>query len=157
MIPEWAVKLDLRTPEIQAAVQLSMVETLHQGTAVMEADAKARCPVGDPPKHLRDAIRSEVDEEKMIGRVIVGGKLGKYSGAHAYMVEFGTAPHEIKVGEEKRTLAIPASQVILGRTVHHPGTAAQPFMRPSFDENAGKVSDFYRRHWDRNVGRVVLQ
>jgi HK97 gp10 family phage protein len=149
------VKLDLKTPEILAAVELSMVETLYQGTSVMEADAKARCPVGDPPKHLRDAIRSEVNEEKKIGRVIVGSKRGKYSGAHAYMVEFGTAPHEITVGKEKRTLAIPARQVILGRKVQHPGTSAQPFMRPAFDENAGKVSEFYRQHWDRNVGRTV--
>ncbi len=157
MTPEWAVHLDLNTPQIQAAIDQSMIETLHEGTRVMVETAKARCPVGDPPLHLRDAIRAEVDEEKMIGRVIVGGKLGKYSGAHAYIVEFGTAPHEIKVSEEKRTLADAPRKILFGRTVHHPGTAAQPFMRPAYDENAGKVSEFYRRHWDRNVGRVVLQ
>lgn len=155
MVPEWAVKLDLNTPQIAAAIAQSMIQTLHEGTAAMAATARARCPVGDPPKHLRDAIRTEVNEEKLIGRVIVGGKLGKYSGAHAYMVEFGTAPHEIRVTEERKTLADPSRKIIFGRTIHHPGTPAQPFMRPGFDENVAGVSESYRRLWDQNVGRAV--
>ncbi len=155
MVPDWAVKLELNTPEIQAAVQQSMIETLHQGTELMTRSAKAHCPVGDPPYHLRDAIRAEVDEQKTIGRVIVGSKLGQYVGAHAHLVEFGTAPHEITVSEEKRSLADPTRKILFGRTVQHPGTRPQPFMRPAFDENVGMVSEYYRQAWDRNVGRAA--
>jgi HK97 gp10 family phage protein len=155
MVPEFAVELDLNTPEIEAAIDASMIETLHRGTTLMRNDAYNRCPVGDPPKHLRDSIRNEVDEEKMVGQVIVGAKLGKYAGAHAYLVEFGTAPHLIQIGEKKKTLADRRKGILFGRSVQHPGTAAQPFMRPAYDENVGRVSDIYRQAWDRNVMRAT--
>ncbi len=58
---------------------------------------------------------------------------------YAHLVEFGTRPHSTSAGvssrsKDERTKAFTATQ-----TTKHPGTQAQPFMRPAFDQNRGNI------------------
>lgn len=52
---------------------------------------------------------------------------------YAEAVEFGTDPHIIKI-KNKKVLANKKKGLIFGKSVKHPGTEAQPFMRPSLDQ-----------------------
>jgi len=49
---------------------------------------------------------------------------------HGHLVEFGTKPHWIKIKLRGRTIRL-----------HHPGSAAQPFMRPAFDNKGNESVD----------------
>lgn len=49
---------------------------------------------------------------------------------HGHLVEFGTKPHWIKIKLRDRTIRL-----------HHPGSAAQPFMRPAFDNKGNESVD----------------
>lgn len=49
---------------------------------------------------------------------------------HGHLVEFGTKPHWIKIKLRGRTIRL-----------HHPGSAAQPFMRPAFDNKGNEAVD----------------
>ena len=62
----------------------------------------------------------------------------------AHFVEFGTEPHDIRVG---------------GRTIHHPGSAPKPFLRPALMEQRDNVVERFRKKIeegiDKEVGRLA--
>lgn len=82
------------------------------------ADAREHCPVDTG--ELKASIRTEHGQG--YGRVWVGTDHWRY-------VEYGTAPHII-TPRDKQALFWPGAQHPVAR-VHHPGTPAQPFMRPA--------------------------
>lgn len=102
-------------------------------TEAVAADAIAGCPIdsGD----LVESIRVRYPG-KLRGVVIVGTD-------HWAPVEFGSVPHWI-VSHGEYSLHDPEEGVYFGRRVWHPGTAAQPFMRPAL----------YRKR--RLEGKVLL-
>tara|TARA_R100000329_G_scaffold62626_1_gene55825 strand:- start:213 stop:659 length:447 start_codon:yes stop_codon:yes gene_type:complete len=61
---------------------------------------------------------------------------------YARDVEFGTGPHEI-VAKNKKVLANKKKGIIFGKRVKHPGTEAQPYMRPAFQNNKKRVAEFF--------------
>ncbi len=85
-------------------------------------------------------------------------------------LEYGTDPHFITVDDsqregmtasrinrlerEKGTLVINGKPV--GRTVHHPGAQAHPFMRPSLDLKAGDAVKAAQAYIDRRVSRAGI-
>lgn len=122
------------------------------GTAVVRAALKkAAQPIVDAAKdlvpvrtgRLRESLtvserltrRQRKGSKRMPGSVTVyiGGAWPK--GAHAHLVEFGTAPHLITV-DLKDALA---GADVYGRTVLHPGTPARPFLRPAWDANKAQA------------------
>lgn len=88
---------------------------------------------------------------------------GRNPSKYGHLVEFGTAAHTIRP-ERKRALAIRAG--VLNRTgsrevasgldrnvvakADHPGTAAQPFMRPAWRAHGGRKSE-------RAIGKRIWQ
>lgn len=78
-------------------------------------DARRLCPVDTG--HLRSSIATQDD------RVWV-------TADHWAHVEYGTRPHLIE-SRGKWPLRSKETGAVFGRTVHHPGTEAQPFMRPA--------------------------
>ena len=52
---------------------------------------------------------------------------------YAEAIEFGTDPHVINI-KNKKVLANKKKGQIFGKQVQHPGTEAQPFMRPALDQ-----------------------
>ena len=61
---------------------------------------------------------------------------GQFKGQTAHLQEYGTAPHVIRAKAPGGVLAFAGT---VTTQVNHPGTAAQPFMRPAYDETKGEV------------------
>ncbi len=114
-----------------ARMQMGMRVGLLAGAQLIEAAAKANCPVEHG--ELRDSVRASVKEvgTKIVASVTAGGAApgGVYI-AYAHLVEFsGAAPHLISARNGK-------SLTFGGRSfkaVHHPGMKAKPFLRPALD------------------------
>lgn len=56
--------------------------------------------------------------------------------SYAPDVEFGTPPHEIRIKTKK---VLTDGKTFFGKVVQHPGTKAQPFMRPGYRAAKKKV------------------
>lgn len=90
----------------------------------VQNEARRRAPVDTG--RLRSSIVSRaINTGRSVGYV-VGTNL-KYAAA----VEGGTAPHIIRP-KNKKALFWPGARHPVG-AVHHPGTRAQPFMRPAIE------------------------
>lgn len=104
----------------------------------VERGAKRRAPVspdgsyGHPPGWMRDTIyRSSSHDD-------AGLFVDVTSPAHySIFVELGTRPHSID-SHGPWPLRDRRGRVF-GRHVNHPGTTAQPFLRPALDDIAGRT------------------
>lgn len=101
-------------------------------TEKVTQEAKRLAPVspdgsnGRPSGYMRSQIDGQVthDEEGLVGYVEAHADYSIY-------VEVGTGPHDI-VSHGNYPLRNKKGQVF-GKKVHHPGTQAQPFLRPAVD------------------------
>lgn len=81
---------------------------------------------------------------------------------YAHFVEYGTAPHDLT---PKTNLGKSGLARLVGRIVdatkapgaQHPGTAAQPFVRPALDQNRSKVVDIFVEELGKSIERAVLK
>jgi HK97 gp10 family phage protein len=98
---------------------------LRAGAAVYLAEVKPRIPEdsGQLRASARITTRAKGDE------VSASVKVGNFVAWYAHLVEFQTRPHVI---EAKPGHAMRFGSVVT-HEVHHPGTRAQPFMRPAAD------------------------
>ena len=62
--------------------------------------------------------------------------------SYAPHVEFGTPAHEIRV---KNAKVLTDGKKFFGKVVQHPGTRAQPFMRPGYRAAKKKVQSLFRK------------
>jgi HK97 gp10 family phage protein len=109
--------------------------TLIEAANFLVVEMQVRVPV-DSGK-LRDSIGVRIE-----GTTIRVGPDVPY----ATYVEFGTRPHEIKPKKPGGVLAFKVNgQQVYARVVNHPGTPAQPFVRPAFDA------------WVATLGRDVAE
>jgi HK97 gp10 family phage protein len=100
---------------------------------------KAAAPMVREAKRLSSNADVTGDTTKSIGivanrqnnSITVGPRRGNgFKGYHAHLLEYGTAPHLIKAKAEAGLLRWAGGAAT---QVQHPGSAAQPFMRPAFD------------------------
>lgn len=99
---------------------------LYQTATKAERVSKRLCPVDTG--RLRSSINS--------GLGVDSKGLFSYFGTkveYALDVEFGTSPYVIEV-KNKKVLANKKDGIIFGKKVNHPGTKAQPFLRPAMIE-----------------------
>lgn len=90
----------------------------------VQNEARRRAPVDTG--RLRSSIVSRaMNTGRSVGYVV--GTNVKYAAA----VEYGTAPHVIRP-KNKKALFWPGARHPVGK-VNHPGTRAQPFMRPAIE------------------------
>ena len=75
---------------------------------------------------LKNSIRFDVEDD---------GTINFYMMAHGAHIEYGTKPHVIKAKNKK---VLSDGKNIYGKVVNHPGTQAQPFIRPSLHQ-LGKI------------------
>ena len=61
---------------------------------------------------------------------------GGYKGYVAHILEYGAAPHVIRAKAAGKHLSFNGKAY---SEVNHPGIAAQPFLRPAFDETNGQM------------------
>jgi HK97 gp10 family phage protein len=106
-----------------------------EGTAVM------LCPVD------KGDLRASIGYACELGSTSGASKPTEYDGIvttnkeHAPHVEFGTRPHTIAV---KFARVLSNGKDVFGTIVNHPGTRAQPFMRPALDQNVNNASAIMR-------------
>lgn len=95
----------------------------------IEAGAKVRAPVDTG--RLHGSIAHETERDGLSG---VAGTNVEY----APDVEFGTRPHEIRPKTKKALAFVVDGKKVVRKVVHHPGTRAQPFLFPAFEEERPK-------------------
>lgn len=145
-------ELDAFLQSLSAKVERNILRSaLRAGARVYAEGVKERVPVGPTSSEnerlyggyegaLRDSVRISAKAKggEVSASVKVGGKAKRGADVfYAHMVEFGTKAHIIKAAEG-RVLSIAGRSV---SEVMHPGTKAQPFMRPTFDGDAGQALD----------------
>lgn len=90
----------------------------------VQNEARRRCPVDTG--RLRSSIVHRVDGSGRVSGITVGTNV-----SYAADVEYGTAPHVI-LPKNRKALYWPGAAHPVSK-VNHPGTKAQPFMRPALE------------------------
>ena len=106
--------------------QITTQQVLIRASNQILAEMESRVPV--KTGKLRDSLRIEVDPD----RVTIGPNqnIADYGG----YVEFGTKPHVIRPKKPGGVLVFKMNgMTVYAKKVHHPGTKAQPFVRPAFE------------------------
>lgn len=101
---------------------------------------------------LRQSITSKV--QGLTGEVAVNA-------SHAGAVEFGSKPHEIRPKRKKALAFKPGagfkfwdeSGRVVVKVVKHPGTKAQPFLRPAVEAEAVKMKHALKKIIDNAANR----
>jgi len=126
------IKVSIPEKEIQKA--LNAIKTYKEETQreikkqvlysayAIQKGAKEKCPVDHGI--LRNSINVEPTNNGF------GADVGT-NVHYAPHVEFGTAPHVIRVKNKK---ALSDGKKMFGKKVNHPGTKAQPFLYPAWDQ-----------------------
>lgn len=97
----------------------------------IERDAKRYCPVDTGA--LRDSIENHLEGHDLI----VSASGGADGRTYAVYVELGTRPHVIESHGDYPLRNRETGQAF-GRRVSHPGTRAQPFLRPALYQSRGE-------------------
>ena len=106
--------------------QVTTQQVLVQASNQILAEMESRVPV-DTGK-LRNSLQIRVDTDK----VTIGPNedIAPYGG----YVEFGTKPHTIRPKTPGGVLVFKMNgKTVYTKKVRHPGTKAQPFVRPAFE------------------------
>jgi HK97 gp10 family phage protein len=98
-------------------------QVLIQSANQILAEMEAKVPVKTGALRRSLGIRVGTD------RVTIGPDA---SIPYAGFVEHGTGPHEIRPRNKKVLKFTVHGKVVFARVVHHPGTQAQPYVRPAF-------------------------
>lgn len=112
--------------------QLSLDDILLVIANGLMADMQQRAPI--KTGNLRGSIRVIVT---MRGRIEVGPDV--FIAPYAWDVEYGTKPHIIEAKPGKVLRFEAGGKVIYTRKVHHPGTKAQPYVRPAARDFMGRL------------------
>lgn len=91
------------------------------GNVLDDVKADAQQEAAYDTGELHDSIEKNFIEGAHEGSVTV-------TAGHWYFVEYGTGPHEITI-RTKKVLA--DGTTVFGKRAFHPGTRAQPFLRPA--------------------------
>lgn len=118
------------TNELLNAIDKKIAENLALSGLVVERKAKQLVP--KKTSHLARSITSEVEGNK----VTIGTNV-----EYAPMVEMGTRPHLI-TPKTKQALFWPGGPGPR-KVVHHPGTRAQPYLRPALVSSLGKIKKIF--------------
>lgn len=124
-------------PKIQKNISRA---ALRAGAAVMLQEVRSRIPVASGDLSRSARITTRARGTNVSASVKVGNAIAWYS----HLVEFGTRAHRIsaKPGHAMRFAGVTVHSVL------HPGTRAQPFMRPAagagFAEAVRAVGNKYR-------------
>lgn len=130
-MPAGGMRVDLHHPAIHALLTSPtgpVAKELAVAAQKVTQGAKRRCPT------RTGRLRSS------IGWDLTGGGGGLHADIgtdvdYALYVEFGTKPHVIRSHGPWPLRS--AKGEVFGPVVHHPGTPAQPFLRPALDDLRG--------------------
>lgn len=142
-------QLDDLLQTLPGKIQRNIQRTaLRAGAAVYLEEVQRRIPVASG--QLRASAR--VTSRAAGATVSASVKVGNFVAWYAHMVEFGTRPHVIR--------AAPGSALRFGGVtvaqVNHPGTRAQPFMRPAADAAFREAIQAYTKKLRQRMNRSGL-
>lgn len=130
--------------EIQRKV---LARAVLAGAGVIRDEARRLCP-----KNTGALAKSIVAKRKRQAGASVVYQVGPRK-FYGHMVEFGTAPHEIKMQKLGKMLKLGRWRNIYAASVEHPGTAPRPFLRPAFDTSIDKATERFRMVLARAIER----
>jgi len=113
--------LNRASKESGVTTQQVLIQSANQILAEMEAKVPVKTG------NLRTSLGVKVESS----RVIIGPdeRQAPYGG----YVEFGTGPHVIRPKSKKVLSFVVNGKRVFATKVNHPGTKAQPYVRPAFD------------------------
>jgi len=113
--------LNRASKESGVTTQQVLIQSANQILAEMEAKVPVKTG------NLRTSLGVKVESS----RVIIGPdeRQAPYGG----YVEFGTGPHVIRPKTKKVLSFVVNGKRVFATKVNHPGTKAQPYVRPAFD------------------------
>jgi len=130
--------------KLPAAIRKEIREVIEDGAQDILNDAVERAPEeGTNPyatDELRTKLRYRVTKDGLTARIGSWGK--RRRAAHAHLVEFGVAPHQI---------TMPSGEVI-----DHPGAPAQPFLLPAFKLNRRRIGAAIAAAINRAIAGVTF-
>lgn len=119
-------ELDAFLQQLPVKVERNILRAaLRAGANEFKEGAKQGVPVDEGDLKASIRVTTSARRGTVYARLRVGGKRAP----HAHLVEFGTKPHKI-TPKKQHALSFNGRAV---REVNHPGTKAQPFMRPAAD------------------------
>jgi hypothetical protein len=134
-MPSGGMRVDLNSAAIRELLTSPagpVAKELIRAAQVVTKGAKRRCPVspagsGDNRSgHLRSSIAWDLTVSPLQADIGTDVDYGLF-------VEVGTKPHTIR-SKGPWPLRNRRAGKVLGRVVHHPGTRAQPYLRPALDD-----------------------
>jgi HK97 gp10 family phage protein len=131
---EGAEQLANKLRELNITIQDKIMRTaLKAGAQVIADEAVTLAPkkTGTLADSIKVRTTADSDVSEISSTVSVGDR-------KAHLVEFGTAPHEIKAKHAKALKLLDGREV---ESVMHPGAKAHPFMRPAFDTQKDAALD----------------
>jgi len=94
------------------------------------------------------ALPTTVEGAKVTGTVRAAEGPAFYGQFH----EYGTMPHEITAGRARMLAFVAGGRQRWAKSVAHPGSPAQYFMRDSLNENAEQIRDELQAALDQAIG-----
>lgn len=119
-------------------LRAALVRKTTQLRLQLEAKSKANAPV--VTGRLRRSIASD---QEASGNTVEGRVFTSSDVPYARYVEEGTRPHIIEAKGKALAFVMGGKQVFAKR-VHHPGTAANPFLKRSLAEMKTEIVEGYR-------------
>lgn len=122
--------------EVEETLMEYLEEAMKTAVLLVESTAKELVPVDSG--RLRSSIASEV--EKVATNVIKG--LVGTNVEYAKYVEFGTSSHMITADSGYLHFTVDGEEVFT-KSVNHPGTEAQPFLRPAIETHRDDIIELF--------------
>ena len=114
--------LQSRIPTYRRAVRGALANAVKDTALEVEVRAQRNAPVDEG--NLKNGIGAKPTGDPLAWTVDVGADYGAD-------VEFGTGPHIIRPRKGKFLRFVVNGKVVFARIVRHPGTAANPYLRPA--------------------------
>jgi HK97 gp10 family phage protein len=124
----------------------AMYKGLTAASMYLVGKAKAKC-IPDTGR-LRNSITYRVYIDKKMAEV---GTNVEYAQA----VEYGTRPHKIRPHGKYPLVWKKDGEKRAAWSVNHPGTKAQPFMRPAVDEGAEDILRIYKKYLAQTLQKAA--
>lgn len=136
-----AYRAQVRLESLPARVRGALQVKRNILTLQLEGKAKGNAPVGPSSKtHTGGQLRRSIFSQATDTATTIEGKVATGADTpYAKYVELGTAAHDIVPTKAKALAFMLDGKQVFAKSVHHPGTKGQLFMRRAFDDMKAEI------------------